>query len=216
MSENISFVQILRRGWWIILLTALVAGGVAWVVTSRSPREYRSDSRYIVGPNTDLVQDTDLLRSLDTLDRGTIIATYSEIFGSQRIISAALNELQLSGQFGKDYTVTSFGLPQTNILVVSVSGPNPNTVVKLNKSVADQGLAYIQSLNQVYSLTLLDEAQSPVAPISPAPLRNTSLAVVLGLGLGAVLAFLRLSFGATARPVFAEDEGVVVAPAPEI
>lgn len=216
MSENISFVQILRRGWWIILLTALVAGVVAWVVTSRLPREYRSDSRYVVGPNTNLVQDTNLLRSLDTLDRGTIIATYSEIFGSHRIISAALNDLQLSAQSGKNFTVTSYGLPQTNILVVSVSGPNPNTVVKLNKSVADQGLAYIQSLNQVYSLTLLDDAQSPVAPISPAPLRNTGLAVVLGLGLGAVLAFLRLSFGLAARPVFAEDEGVVVAPAPEI
>jgi len=206
MTDTISYIQILRRGWWIILLTALVAMAVALVATSMTPREYRSDSRYIVGPNTELVQDTDLLRSLDTLDRGTIISTYAEIFSSERIVSAALDELQLSKQAVEKYAINAYGLPETNILVISVSGTDPNAVVKINQAVADQGLAYIQTLNQVYALNLLDSPAQPVTPIGPNPIRNAGIALLLGIGLGGLLALLKLSAGDVSSPGTADVE----------
>lgn len=210
MTDNISYLQILRRGWWIILLTALVAMAVALVATSMAPREYNANSRYVVGPNAELVQDTDLLRSLDTLDRGTIIATYAEIFGSQRIISAALGELQLSKQAIENYTISAYGLPETNILVISVHGTDPTTVMKINEAVANQGLAYIETLNQVYSLTLLDAPQVPDAPVGPDQLRNAGIALALGAGLGALLAFLRASIGPATSPEADESEAETV------
>jgi uncharacterized protein involved in exopolysaccharide biosynthesis len=206
MPENISYIQILRRGWWIILLTTIVTVSVASVATSRAPQEYRSTSSYVIGPNAELVQDTDLLRSLDTLDRGTILATYAEIFGSSRVSSAALQEAQLTGRTTEAYIITSYGLPETNILVISVRGPDPNMVMKLNEAVANQGFAYIETLNQVYSLNVLDAPQRPDAPVGPDPLGNIGIALVLGIGLGALLAFLRASIGPAPRPVLTQED----------
>jgi len=206
MAENITYLQILRRGWWIILLTVLVAVAAAMFATSRMPAEYQSLSRYVVVPNADLVQDTDLLRSLDTLERGTIIATYGEIFGSDSVTSAALQELQITKQAAESYLITSYGLPETNILVISVRGTNPNTVMKLNEAVANQGLAYIETLNQVYSLNLLDAPQQPEAPFGPDQLRNVGIALALGIGLGGLLALLRASINPATKPVLAQDE----------
>lgn len=212
MAENITYLQILRRGWWIILLTMLAAVTAAVVATSRMPAQYQSLSRYVVGPNADLVQDTDLLRSLDTLERGTIIATYAEIFGSESVTSAAHQEIQLAKQAAEDYLITSYGLPETNILVISVRGTDPNMVMKLNQAVANQGLAYIETLNQVYSLNLLDAPQQPDAPVGPDQLRNVGIALVLGIGLGGMLALLRTSIVPATRPVMTQDEAAAEVP----
>jgi capsular polysaccharide biosynthesis protein len=212
MAENITYLQVLRRGWWIILLTILAAVTAALVATSRMPAQYQSLSRYVVGPNADLVQDTDLLRSLDTLERGTIIATYAEIFESESVTSAALQENQLTKQAAESYLITSYGLPETNILVISVRGTNPNMVMKLNQAVANQGLAYIETLNQVYSLNLLDAPQQPDAPVGPDQLRNVGIALVLGIGLGGLLALLRTSIVPATRPVLTQDEAAAEVP----
>ncbi|HSO26444.1 MAG TPA: Wzz/FepE/Etk N-terminal domain-containing protein [Anaerolineales bacterium] len=187
MTEN-SLISILRKGWWIILLTTIVAALAALAYTYFfSAPEYRATSRFLISPNAETVEEADMLRSLDTLARVDIIATYAEVFRSARITDAARQAANVSDE----YSSNAFNLPETNILVVQVVGPDPRQALVFNQAVNDEALAYLDQIYPVYSLTLLDAPRALTTPIGPDPLRNMGLAVLLGVGLGAILAILR-------------------------
>lgn len=180
----------LLKGWWIILLTLLVAVGVAYVASMMTDPVYRSSARFIVSPNPIVNDNANLLRSLDTLDRTSIINTYAQVFGSNRIYGQAVDALGLDRENLAGYEVTAVGLPESNVLQVSVVGKNPDTVHKLVGQIGSESIAYVQELYFLYDVTLLDPASVPSRPISPNVTRNLSVAAVLGLVLGIGLALL--------------------------
>jgi hypothetical protein len=65
-------------------------------------------------------------------------------------------------------------------------------------------ITYIQTLyNQLYTITVLDTAVAPSNPISPQPIRDAGVALVLGLALGTVFAmavdYVKSPFAAVQR-----------------
>lgn len=194
-----------RRGWWVILLTGLMAAFVVYVYTTLnySP-EYRSNSRHVVSPNTTLADETDSLRSLDTLSRGEIIPTFAEIFQSSQILERARMTVGISADT-RTYKVATYNLPQTNILVITATGPDPVTVVALNEAVASTAMEYIAKLYPMYSITLLDAPRSSGSPVGSNQQRNVIFAFILGLAFGMVVAIL--IYG-DIREIFAIDNEV--------
>jgi PleD family two-component response regulator len=79
----------------------------------------------------------------------------------------------------------------TNILELSVQGPDPAMASLLANSIGQHAIASIGNLYQVYDISVLDPASAPSKPVSPQPLRDAGLATVLGLMIGATLAILR-------------------------
>ena len=179
-----------RRGWWVIASTGLMAAFAAYVYTTLnySP-QYRAASRYVVSPNTTLTDETDSLRSLDTLSRGEIIPTFAEIFQSGQILEQARTASGIVAD-ASSYEVATYNLPQTNILVITATGPNPATVVDLNQAVARTSMEYISGLYPMYSITLLDAPPSSGAPVGSSQQRNVVFAFVLGMAFGMVVAIL--------------------------
>lgn len=53
-----------------------------------------------------------------------------------------------------------------------------------------QTILFTRSLNRVYELNFLDQAIVPSDPISPKPIQDAALSLVLGLAVGAALAIL--------------------------
>ena len=78
-------------------------------------------------------------------------------------------------------------MPDANIIELSVRGSNPATAAQLANGIGQHTIEYVQSLYQVYDLSLLDPAAAPVQPISPQPLRDGAVALVLGLAVGIML-----------------------------
>ena len=188
------YLRMLQRSWWIVALTALTAMFAALVSAYLTQPVYRSSARYIVSPNPSFLGgevDYNLIYSLDTLDKRTIITTFAEVLNSPRIFSeavsiAGLQESQLTG-----YSYLATVLTETNIIDFSVSGSDPKMVVLLTNSVGRHAVEYAENLYQIYDMSLLDPASVPLAPISPQPLRDAGVAAVVGLALGVALALSR-------------------------
>lgn len=185
------YLNILRRGWWIVLLTLVTAVAIALIAASLSPKVFRTTARYVVSPNADLTDQTDLLRSLDTLDRRSVITTYAEVFASPRIRSEAVQSLNWPPEKIAGYEVSAVIVPDTNVITVSIEGSNAENVQNLAAAIGERATAFGQKLYFLYDITLLDPARVPTNPISPTPVRDAGVAAVLGLVAGAVLAILR-------------------------
>jgi diguanylate cyclase (GGDEF)-like protein len=134
---------------------------------------------------------SNILNSLSTLDKRSIITTYAEILNSQRIYTETINLLQLNDVNLADYKYSAVALPDANIIEFSVTGPNRDVVYTLANGIGQHAVEYVHSLYQVYDLNVLDTASPPTAPISPQPVRSAGVALVVGLALGIVLALIR-------------------------
>lgn len=187
------YLRMLQRSWWMVVLTALAAVGTSLVAAYLATPLYQSTARYIVSPNPTYLKngvDYNLIYSLDTLDKRTIITTYAEVLSSPRIYNETVQALRLAPNQANGYSYSAVVLPSTNIIEFSVQGPDPKTVADITSNMGQRAVIYVESLYQVYDLGLLDPASVAIQPVSPQPLRDAGVALVVGLVLGAGLALL--------------------------
>jgi len=186
------YLQMLKRGWWIILLTALAAVvaalGASYLVTP----QYKAVSRFILGPKNILPSNPDLgLTGLDILGNQTVITTYMEVMKSDRVYRDALANVGHTQEEMEDYTYEVQVLPSSSVIELSVSGPDPELVAELANSIGNQTIQFTSLLNVYYRVDFLDEALPSYIPESPQPVRDSVLAFGIGLLLGGVLAIVR-------------------------
>jgi len=181
----------LQRGWWIILLTAMVGLSASLALSYVAVPQYEASALYILSPSSSITSKNDVVDSLDTLDRPSIAATYAEILNSNRVFISACNLIgQDSAVISKNYTIQTVVLPESSVLALSVSGPDPQVVTSLANATGQEAISFSRSLNQAYELHILDNAILPEIPFSPQPVRDSAVGFVLGLAAGVVLAVL--------------------------
>ena len=182
------YFRMLQRSWWIIVIVTLATVIAALVASYFTPPTYRATARFVVSPSPSLVTGgSNLLNSLSTLDKRSIITTYAEILNSQRMYNETLNLLQLNGVDLSQYKYSAVALPDANIIEFSVTGPDRNVVYTLANGIGQHTVEYVHSLYQVYDLNVLDPASAPAAPISPQPVRSAGVALVVGAMLMEVI-----------------------------
>jgi len=109
---------------------------------------------------------------------------------SQRILSEALKSLGVDNFPPKEYTVQAVALPESSVLDLNVTGPDPKLISDVANAIGYQSIVFTRSINRVYELNFLDQAVVPDAPVSPQPLRDAGLSLLLGIAGGAMLAIL--------------------------
>ena len=184
------YLQMIRRGWWIIMLTSLVSIFVALLFAYFATPFYQATTRFVVSPNPDVIESKDIVDSLATLDRRSIITTYAEFMSSDRVYNETITDLRLNSEDLVSYYLTTVVLPETNILELTVEGPDPQTCALLANAIGQRGVQYIRQLYQVYEISALDPAFVPVYPFSPQPIRSAVLALALGAVLGVAMAII--------------------------
>lgn len=182
------YMQMLRRGWWIVVLTMLVALNVTLIFDYFATPSYVASARFIVSPNPNVVTETDVVSSLEALDKRSIVVTYAEILNSRRIYQDALSELSLKEPDMDDYLISTVVLPDSNVLELTVTGTEPRVVATLANTIGQLAINNISRLYRAYDISVLDPAVAPVVPVSPVPLRDASLALVLSMVVGVALA----------------------------
>jgi diguanylate cyclase (GGDEF)-like protein len=191
MEINI-YLRTLQRGWWIIVLVMLAAMNFSLLFSYFTPPVYETSSRFVVSPNAAVYSNSwDIVSSLDTLDRRSIINTYKELLASPAVYATSPDIQQISPAELKQYDIIVVVVPDTNILRLTVDGPNPKTVVLIAQAIGSQALDYINKLYPVYNFSVLDQPELPTKPIRPEPVKNAGLALVVGAILGTGLAFSR-------------------------
>jgi diguanylate cyclase (GGDEF)-like protein len=188
--EKRLYLQILRRGWWVIALTTLTALAAALAATYFVTPKYESVATFIITPSNALVNRTEVLNSLNTLGGQSVISTYTEIMNSARIYTDALDLLKVQPIEMKDYKYETTALTNSTVLELKVNGPDPQMAAKFANAIGYQTINFTRQLNQVFNVDFLDSATVPIEPVSPNPILNVGLALVLGLIVGATLVIL--------------------------
>jgi len=186
------YFQMLKRGWWVILLTALVALVVALAASYIVTPRYEAISRFIISPRVRPGSPDQGLWGLDILGGNqTIPSTYMEVMKSNRIYQDAARAMELPPENWDDYISEVQILENSTVIELKVLGPNPEMAAGLANSIGNQAIQFTARLNEYYRMDVLDEATPPLIPERPQPLRDSILAFGLGLLLGAVIAILR-------------------------
>jgi diguanylate cyclase (GGDEF)-like protein len=186
------YLRIIQRGWWIILLVILASVNTSLIVSFLMTPQYETTARFVVSPNSSLFTDTwDVVSSLDTLDRRSIINTYKEVLDTPSIYNAHPDISALNPNELDDYETVITVIPDTNIVQLTVTGPNPEKAVKVANAISTSSIGFINNLYPVYSFNVLNEPELPIDPVQPRPLQNVILALVAGAIIGVGLAFLR-------------------------
>lgn len=185
------YLRMLQSGWWLITLAALSALVVGLTASYLSTPMYRTTARFLISPNNDLISGRDIVNSLTALDKRVIASTYAEVLNSDRIYAKTSESLQIDPAILRAYKLSAVVLPEASVLELSASGPNPKIAALFANNAGQQGVDYILSIYQVYSITVLDAAVAPSQSYSPNPTRDAGLALALGLMVGALLAVVR-------------------------
>jgi diguanylate cyclase (GGDEF)-like protein len=184
------FFRMLLRSWWIVVLTMLSAVFAALITAYFATPIYRASARYVVLPNpTYLGGESNVLYSLDTLDK--VITTYAEILNSPTIYKETIAQLNLENVDLEKYTYSAVVLPETNIVELSMQGPDPEMVALLTNAFGQKVVEYVVGLYKVYDMNPLDLASVPTVPVSPQPFRDSAVALVVGIALGIAIALTR-------------------------
>ncbi len=191
-------LKILQRGWWLILISALLALNFSLIYSYyfASP-QYESVARFIVSPNLQSTDNQDIVDSLDTLDRRSIIATYAEVLNSNQIKQEALLLLGDDPSAFEDYTMSATLIPDANVIRYSVRGPNPEVAALLANGIGQYAIDYVRRLYVVYNIDFLDRATPDEEAIRPRPLQDAILALMVGTVIGVGLAIFRDQVSAT-------------------
>ena len=183
------YLRVLAARWWIVLPVALIAFLATAVLTFEQTPLYESTATYIVKVRTLAPDDRNVLSALDTLSGESVIGTFAELAGSHRIRSEVGTDLGLTPDQLADVTVSSQPLAGTSVMVIAVLAPDPVLAHKVASAVGERTTLHVQQLYGVFALQPLDEATLPRTPAKPTVALNLLLGAMIGLVLGAGLAF---------------------------
>lgn len=180
---NESFLQLLMRRWWVPALTLAVglAAGLWW--TSREPRTYRASAMLAAVPSSG-IGDADVLRSLESLERRTVLVTFARLSATPETRRAVAERLQRNPAELARYQVGASVLPNTNIIRIDVDGPEAQLAATIANVAGEIVGAEARALYRIYALRPIAAAEASDRPIHPDPRRNSLAAGVLGLFIG--------------------------------
>jgi capsular polysaccharide biosynthesis protein len=174
--------------------------GTAFVVSARQPATYRASATLAVVPNAAIPDGPELLRSLETLERRTVIATFAHLPSTARIRQAAGRDLRFAAESLARYRTQAFVIPNTNLIRIEVEGPDAARAAALANALVRATAAEAKAMYRVFEMTALADAVRPGAPVAPNPRRALALAAILGAFLGVVATYLFLRLKPSAAP----------------
>ena len=193
MPESIDYAGAVKRGWWIVLLLIVIAIATSAILTAQQREVFQSSAMLVVAPTSDTNEPGEIIKTLETLERRTVIATFARIPSTPEVRQTIATEFKLPSA-GRGYRINGSVVPNTNILRIDVEGPDRAMVASVANRAAEVTAREARSLYRVYTMRMLAKAEAPSRPSYPDPRRNYLVAAVAGtfLGLAAMLVVERL------------------------
>ena len=191
------YVVILGRWWWLALPAFLLTTGLTLLLVLSQPPVYESRATFVVAPRS--LNPEEAVNAFDTLIRGAqITATYATIARSDLILARA--EARLAGSTPtSDISVGAEVQTGTNVLELSIQGPDPDAALDFAVAVASETVEYVNQMSNAYALEPLDSPRLPRLPVGPQKGLTIALGVLFGLALGGALALFAEYLNPTER-----------------
>lgn len=184
MEQIYKYLKVLRDGWWVIALCMLAAFSTSLTLAYLETPLYRTNARFLVTPTSNLEEYRDFLSAMNPLDDATLTATYAEILQSNYMFNKSVQALGLMPDQTVGYEYRAVVLPQSNVLELFVSGPDPQVAAYLANTMGYQTISYIAEVYPTFDLRILDSANVPTSSFTPNPKRDGMIAAFLGAGAG--------------------------------
>jgi capsular exopolysaccharide synthesis family protein len=189
------YLRIMRRRWMLILGCVIVTVTVAALVTFNMTPKYASTTGLFVSTTPSDTGEA-YQGSLFSAQR---ITSYADLASGQELSRRVIEELGLDMDAADlSEKIEATVVPETVNMDITVTDPVPATARLLSQTVAEELIVFVDELetppgraSAPIKVSIVDAAPLPTTPVSPQPLRNLGLAVVLGLLLGLGLAVLR-------------------------
>ncbi len=185
----------LRRRWRVVLLSLIATLAIAAFLTVQATPQYSSSTRLFVSTS----QSNQSNAYTDNLFATQRVASYADLVTSRQLAERV--DEALGGSLEPDAlrgSVTATVVPDTVLLELTVTDPDPEMARDLAQAYAEELRALVADLetpegqeSALIKATIVDNAQVSDDPVSPQPVRNLGLALVLGLLLGVGLAVAR-------------------------
>lgn len=188
MTDSGFYPRALRRGWWVALLVAAATVLAAWLLASRERPVYRASASLVATPSSAVEDPGDALDAIDTLERRTLVATFSKIPAAPETREDAARRLGLDPADVRYYWIGGSVLPNTNVVRIDVIGPDPERAAEMADAVAEETRDEARSLYRIFTLRHLARAEAPDEPERPDPKRAVAVGGVVGLFLGGLAA----------------------------
>jgi capsular polysaccharide biosynthesis protein len=173
------------RYWWLPLFTLMVALAATWVLSARQQRIYRASTSVIVKPASKITNAREITEVYNTLDRRSVMATLAKT----PVTGAIKQQVGVEFEAAHEYEISSVVVPDTNILEISIDGPDPEMARSIADATARQSAVYSAEFYDTFELRVLDPARE-ARLIRPSLMRNFAVGGTLGLTAGVVIAFL--------------------------
>lgn len=174
--EQRSFLPVLRRWWWTLVLATVVSATAGYLVAASIAPTYEASAELLVGPvNT----DADTLRAASQLGK-----TYAELAESRPLAAAAATELGPAFTERQVRSSTSASANDiTRILTIRATSEDREQAAQIANALAVQleefaSRGLVQPAGEVQ---VVDPAPIPNAPIAPQKSLITLLAGVTGV-----------------------------------
>jgi capsular polysaccharide biosynthesis protein len=193
----LSFGDILRMLWrrlWLIALFALVFMGVAMGFSLVQTPKYEASIKMLVGQKQESGTSETNLSAGDLQGLQILTKTMAEAIDTRRVAQAVIDRLNLPvgpGTLMNGLRVEP--IAETQFFKVTYEDTNPvraQQVANTYGEVFSSQISEVSSDASAVTVTLWEEARVPDDPVSPQPLRNGLLGLMLGTMLGVTLAFL--------------------------
>lgn len=197
------YLQIARRRWMLILASFVLCILAATAYTLRTTPLYASTARLFVSTPADATSQA-YQGGLFSQQR---VTSYANLIRGNTVAELVIGRLHLTeSPNALASEVSATVVPNTVILEVTITNPDPNRARQLAQSYADVFVKYIGQLetapgqaNAPIKATVVGAATLPVSPVSPRPVINIGLGAVLGLLIGIGAAMLREALDTTIR-----------------
>lgn len=178
----------LRRGWWLALLVAGVTVLAAWLLSTRQAPVFQASASLVATPSSDVEDAGEALEAIETLERRTIVATFSKIPAAPETRHDAAARMGVEPDEIRYYWIGASVLPNTNVIRIDVVGPDAERAAEVADAIAAETRHEARHLYHVFTLRRLAGAEVPRSPLRPDPKRAVAVGGIVGLFLGALAA----------------------------
>ncbi len=191
-----TYLKVLRKRWRVVVVTVIALVALASAYTALSTKTYASSLQFFV--STSDSSNAAQLAQGSTFSQARV-TSYTQLVTAPVVLQPVIDKLQLPDK-ARDLQkhVTATVPPNTVLINVSVTETSPEQAQKIAAAIGQQFPQTVQDIERVKAnaaspvkVTLTKSAVIDSGPVSPKPLRNLLLGVVLGLLLGIGLAVVR-------------------------
>jgi capsular exopolysaccharide synthesis family protein len=183
-------LRVIRRRLWVISLVAIVLTGASMGFSLSQTPMYEASIRILVGQESGITETPNDVMGLQQLTQ-TMTEGVSSRPVAKTVISQEGLRIPLEDFLNKRLSVEQVNA--TQFIQVDYRDPSPERARRVANAVGDVFSKHIREVSpsaNAITATVWERAVVPDEPITPNPVRNSLLALGLGLLLGVGLAFL--------------------------